>query len=52
MLAASLTHVSAQPPLGFLNEQVFTLGGNNTWDDHAEFIFGTDYALEAVVSRR
>jgi unsaturated chondroitin disaccharide hydrolase len=49
MLAASLTHVSARPPLGSLDDQVFALGGSSRWDDRGDFIFGTDYALEAVV---
>ena len=48
MLAASLSHVSARPPLGFLGEQVFALGGSASWDDRGDFVFGTDYALEAV----
>jgi hypothetical protein len=49
MLSASLAHVSARPPLGFLGDQVFALGGSSEWDDRGDFIFGTDYALEAVV---
>jgi unsaturated chondroitin disaccharide hydrolase len=49
MLAASLTRVSQGPPLGFLGDQVFTRGGSARWDDNGEFIFGTDYALEAAV---
>ena len=36
------------PPLGFLGLQVYTLGGRAEWDDEGEFIFGLDYALEAV----
>ena len=50
MLTASLAHVSARPPLGFLDDQVFSRGGSRRWDDHGEFIFGTDYALEALAS--
>jgi unsaturated chondroitin disaccharide hydrolase len=49
MLAASLTRVSQGPPLGFLGDQVFTRGGSARWDDNGEFLFGTDYALEAAV---
>jgi hypothetical protein len=51
MLAASLRHVSTRAPLGFLADQVFSLGGSASWDDRGDFIFGTDYALEAVVRR-
>ena len=50
MLAASLARASARPPLGFLAGQVFSLGGSARWDDSGDFIFGTDYALEAVVA--
>jgi unsaturated chondroitin disaccharide hydrolase len=50
MLAASLGRVSAGPPLGFLADQVFSLGGSATWDDRGDFIFGTAYALEAVLA--
>jgi unsaturated chondroitin disaccharide hydrolase len=50
MLEASLAHVSPVPPLGFLGNQVFSLGGAAVWDDRGDFIFGTDYALEAVVA--
>jgi hypothetical protein len=48
MLASSLEQVSAQPPLGMLSGQVFSLGGSQSWDDSGEFIFGLDFALEAV----
>ena len=47
MRSASLRHVR-QRPLGFLGDQVFTRGGSARWDDDGEFIFGTDYALEAA----
>jgi hypothetical protein len=48
MLESSLAGVRAEPPLGLLGGQVFSLGGSQTWDDSGEFIFGLDYALEAV----
>jgi hypothetical protein len=48
ILEASLREVRATPPLGFLGSQVYTLGGRSAWDDSGEFIFGLDYALEAV----
>jgi hypothetical protein len=48
LLESSLGSVSAEPPLGLLSGQVFSLGGSQTWDDSGEFIFGLDYALEAV----
>ena len=48
MLESSLGHVRAQPPLGMLEGQVHSLGGSQTWDDSGEFIFGLDFALEAV----
>jgi hypothetical protein len=51
MLAAALGHVSERPPLGYLGNQVFALGGSSRWDDRGDFIFGTDYALEAVERR-
>lgn len=51
MLGASLAHVRARPPLGYLADQVFARGGHARWDDEGDFIFGTDYALEAVGHR-
>jgi unsaturated chondroitin disaccharide hydrolase len=48
ILEASLRSVRATPPLGFLGSQVYTLRGRHAWDDSGEFIFGLDYALEAV----
>jgi unsaturated chondroitin disaccharide hydrolase len=48
MLASSLEQVSDRPPLGMLGGQVFSLGGSQSWDDSGEFIFGLDFALEAV----
>ena len=48
ILAASLRAVRTTPPLGFLGLQVYTLRGRSHWDDEGEFIFGLDYALEAV----
>jgi unsaturated chondroitin disaccharide hydrolase len=51
MLAASLGRVRERPPLGFLGDQVFALGASARWDDRGDFIFGTDYALEAVARR-
>lgn len=51
MRTASLAHVRARPPLGYLADQVFARGGHARWDDEGDFIFGTDYALEAVAAR-
>jgi len=51
MLRASLTHARRTPPLGFLGDQVYSLGGHRRWDDRGEFLFGLDYALEAVALR-
>jgi unsaturated chondroitin disaccharide hydrolase len=48
MLDSSLAAVGRRPPLGLLDGQVFSLGGSQTWDDSGEFIFGLDFALEAV----
>jgi unsaturated chondroitin disaccharide hydrolase len=48
MLDASLGAVQARPPLGFFGGQVFSFGGASPWDDSGEFIFGLDYALEAI----
>jgi unsaturated chondroitin disaccharide hydrolase len=48
MRSASLAHARARPPLGYLADQVFARGGHARWDDEGDFIFGTDYALEAV----
>ena len=48
MLDSSLAGVRTAPPLGLLGGQVFSLGGSQSWDDSGEFIFGLDYALEAV----
>jgi unsaturated chondroitin disaccharide hydrolase len=50
MLAASLGHVRTRPPLGFLDDQVFTVGGHARWDDRGEFIFGSAYGLEGVLA--
>jgi hypothetical protein len=52
MLDASLGRVSTEPPLGFLGSQVYSLGGQATWDDDGEFMFGLDYALEALSLER
>jgi unsaturated chondroitin disaccharide hydrolase len=52
VLAASLRAVRTRPPLGFLGLQVYTLRGSSHWDDEGEFIFGLDYALEAVRRER
>jgi hypothetical protein len=48
MLESSLEEVRAKPPLGKLGGQVHSLGGSHEWDDSGEFIFGLDFALEAV----
>lgn len=47
LLQGALRHVSRTPPLGYLGQQVGTLG-SETWDDDAELIYGLRYALEAV----
>ena len=48
MLDAALRSVRRGPPLGLFGGQVFSYGGVSPWDDSGEFIFGLDYALEAV----
>jgi Glycosyl Hydrolase Family 88 len=48
LLAASLAGPGQRPPLGFLGHEVYGLGGKSHWDDDAELIFGTNYALEAI----
>ena len=48
MLDAALRSVRRGPPLGLFGGQVFSYGGVSPWDDSGEFIFGVDYALEAV----
>jgi len=48
LLDNSLAQAGKTPPLGLLGGQVFSLGGVKTWDDRGEFVFGLDYALEAV----
>lgn len=48
MLDAALAHVSRDEPVGYLGRQVYTLGGDQTWDDDAELVFGLSYALEAI----
>lgn len=50
MLTASLGHVDRHLPLGVLRDQVYSLGGSATWDDAGEFMFGVQYAVEAVDS--
>lgn len=53
MLVASLSGVSHERPVGYLGNQVYTLGGTQTWDDDGELVFGLNYALEAIeLSRR
>jgi unsaturated chondroitin disaccharide hydrolase len=52
LLAASLADTGTRPPLGFLGDQVYGLGGASSWDDDAELIFGVDYALEATNDER
>ena len=51
MLKSSLAQANTAPPLGLLGGQVFSLGGVAQWDDAGEWIFGLDYALEAVGAR-
>lgn len=48
MLGSALRNARTSPPLGMLGGQVHSLGGSQVWDDSGEFIFGLDYALEAV----
>jgi len=48
LLRGSLSGASASPPLGFLGDQVQTLGGRTSWDDDGELTFGLDHALEAL----
>jgi unsaturated chondroitin disaccharide hydrolase len=48
MLTAALRYVRTTPPLGLLGAQVYSLGGRSKWDDNGEFLFGVDYALEAI----
>lgn len=48
MLGSALAQVRTRPPLGMLGGQVHSLGGAQSWDDSGEFIFGLDFALEAV----
>jgi unsaturated chondroitin disaccharide hydrolase len=48
MLDASLAHVTRVDPIGMLGDQVYSLGGSATWDDRGEYVFGLDYALEAI----
>jgi hypothetical protein len=48
MLRASLGRVDRLPPIGMLGEQVYSLGGNSTWDDRGEYVFGLHYALDAI----
>jgi hypothetical protein len=48
LLRAALGHVSRSAPLGYLGQQVGTLGGRESWDDDAELVYGLRYALEAV----
>lgn len=48
MLDSALVYVNRGDPVGFLGNQVYTLGGDQTWDDDAELVFGLSYALEAI----
>jgi hypothetical protein len=48
ILKHSLTHIRTIFPVGILGDQVYTLAGNETWDDDGELVFGLDYALEAI----
>jgi unsaturated chondroitin disaccharide hydrolase len=48
MLDASLAAVRLRPRLGLFGGQVFSLGGVTPWDDSGEFMFGLDFAVEAV----
>ncbi len=47
MLAASLGRAGAEPPLGFLRDQVLNERGRGCWCDGGELIFGLTYGLEA-----
>ena len=48
MLEASLGRVNRQPPIGMLGDQVYSLGGSQTWDDRGEYSFGLHYAFDAI----
>lgn len=51
-LDTALLAVSPTPPLGRLGGQAYTVGPRNgSWDDHAELIWGLDFALEAAAAR-
>lgn len=48
MLAGTLRNINSVEPVGFLGNQVYTLGGRETWDDDGELVFGLHYAFEAI----
>jgi hypothetical protein len=48
MLSASLGRVTRLPPIGTLDDQVYSLGGSATWDDRGEYSFGLYYAFDAI----
>ena len=51
-LDTALLAISPTPPLGRLGGQAYTVGPRNgSWDDHAELIWGLDFALEAAAAR-
>ncbi len=51
-LDTALSAVSSAPPLGRLGGQAYAVGPRHgSWDDHAELIWGLDFALEAVAAR-
>lgn len=52
MLSAAMANASTVEPLGFLGNQVYTMGGRETWDDDGELVFGLRYALEALALER
>lgn len=50
MLASSLAHARAQPPLGFLGPQLLNERNPPCWCNHGELTLGLSYALEAARS--
>ncbi len=49
LLAASLTHASAQsPPIGYLGSQLLNRRHHGCWCNGSELIFGVTYALDAL----
>jgi hypothetical protein len=48
VLEGSLSRIRTTAPIGYLGNQVYTLGGRTSWDDNAEMVMGLDYGLEAI----